>query len=475
MLSIFEQPRGCSRREFLRIGTLGMAGLSLSQLLALRAGAAEAKSLLTDRSVIFVFMHGGPSQFETFDPKMTAPKEIRSVTGEVPTSLPGVTFGSTFPKLAKLASKIAVVRSFVTGDASHGVKPLVHRETLEANLGSLYARVAGLNHPVTGLPTNVLLYTQSVDASALPLFAGHGNFEATGAVGKAYAPFVPGAGGDLQKNMRLKLNSNQFDDRRALLSKLDSLNRQLDATGAMDALDRYQGQAFEVILRGVADTFDLSKEDPKTLARYDTGSLFNAESIQSRLRTAKSMTQATLFNKYMLDHGRTLGRQLLLARRLCEAGCGFVTVSTNFVWDMHGSDRAPSVVEAMPHVGPVFDHAVATLIEDLESRGLGNKVLVVCCGEFGRTPRIQADGGRDHWGNLAPLLLYGGGLKMGQVIGKSTANGGDPDSDPVTIKNLVATIMHTLLSVSEARLTRGISGDLARVITEGEPIAQLLS
>lgn len=474
MLSIFEQPRGCNRREFLRIGTLGLGGLSLPHLLASRAAAAEAKSPLNDKSVIFVFMHGGPSQFETFDPKMTAPKEFRSVTGEVATSLSGITFGSTFPRLAKLANKLAVVRSFVTGDANHGVKPLVHRETLDANLGSIFARVAGLNHPTTGLPTNVLLYTQSVDPSALPLFAGHGNFEATGTVGKAYSPFVPGANGDLQKNMRLKLGSSHFDDRRTLLSKLDALHRQLDATGSMEAMDRHQAHAFEVILRGVADTFDLSKEDPKTLARYDTKALFDAARIQDRLKNAKSMTQATLFNKYILDHGRTLGKQLLLARRLCEAGCGFVTVSTNFVWDMHGSDRAPSVEEAMPSVGPVFDHAVATLIEDLEARGLSDKVLVVCCGEFGRTPRLQKDGGRDHWGNLAPLLLYGGGLKMGQVIGKSTANGSDPDSDPVTIKNLIATICHTLFNVGEVRVTRGIAGDLAKVITEGEPIRELV-
>jgi hypothetical protein len=474
MLSLFDSANACNRRDFLRIGTLGLGGLSLTHLLAARAAAAQGKSPLTDKAAIFVFMHGGPSQFETFDPKMSAAREYRSVTGEIATSLPGITFGATFPRLAKLANKLTVVRSFMPDNANHNSQPVVHPDTLDANLGSLYARVAGLNHATTGLPTNVLLTTQSIEPDAHPIFPGHGSFEATGAIGKAYAPFMPGGSTDLQRNMRLKIDRARLDDRRALLTRLDSLKRHLDVSGALDAMDSHRGQAFNVILRGVADTFDLSKEDPKTLARYDTQLLFDADSVKKRLLTARPTDQATLFNKYILEHGRTLGKQLLLARRLCEAGCGFVTVNTNFVWDMHGSARAPSVVESMPTVGPVFDHAVATLIEDLEARGLSEKVLVVCCGEMGRTPRVQTDGGRDHWANLGPLLLYGGGLKMGQVIGKSTANGGDPATDPVTVKGLIATIVHTLFDVAELRLMRGISGDLAKVLTEGEPIRELI-
>ncbi len=128
----------------------------------------------------------------------------------------------------------------------------------------------------------------------------------------------------------------------------------------------------------------------------------------------------------------------------------------------------------MPYVGGPFDHAVSALIDDLEARGLSDRVLVVCCGEMGRTPRVNKKGGRDHWGNLGPLLLYGGGLKMGLVIGSSAHDGGTPTSDPVTIRNLIATIMHTLFNIGEVRLLPGISGDVSRVITEGDPIRQLM-
>src|SRR5207248_10400050 len=131
---------------------------------------------------------------------------------------------------------------------------------------------------------------------------------------------------------------------------------------------------------------------------------------------------------YYADHARTLGRLLLLARRLIEAGCGFVTINTNFVWDMHADVNNAPVEEGMRYVGAPFDHAVSAFIEDLEARGLSERVLLVCCGEMGRTPKVNKAGGRDHWGGLAPLLLHGGGLKMGQVIGQSDRNGGMPAS-----------------------------------------------
>ncbi len=453
----------CHRRDFLRIGTLGLGGLSLAHLLGLRA-KAEARTPLTDRSVIFVFQHGGPSQFETFDPKMTAPEGIRSTTGEIATTLPGITFGSTFPQLAKRAHQLAVVRSYVPGDANHDAKPIVHRETLGANLGSFYARVVGLNHPATGIPTNMLLYPQALGPGAQPPVQGLGNFPATGPLGSAYAPFLPGGGGDLQKNMRLTIARDRLDDRRALLTQFDTLRRKLDHLGALESMDRFTAQAFDVILRGVADAFDLSKEAAKLVARYDTAPLVNIDSIDKKWNN----------RKYYIDHARSLGKLLLLARRLCEAGCGFITVNTNFVWDMHSDANNAPPAEAMPYVGGPFDHAVSALIDDLEARGLSDRVLVVCCGEMGRTPRVNKKGGRDHWGNLGPLLLYGGGLKMGLVIGSSAHDGGTPTSDPVTIRNLIATIMHTLFNIGEVRLLPGISGDVSRVITEGDPIRQLM-
>jgi hypothetical protein len=453
----------CSRRTFLRVGTLGLGGLSLAHLLGARAAAGDTTAL-TDRAVIFLFQHGGPSQFETFDPKMTAPADIRSTTGEIDTTLPGITFGSTFPRLAKLAHKLAVVRSYVPGDANHDAKPIVHPETLGANLGSFYARVAGLNHPATGIPTNVLLYPQALGPGAQPPVQGLGNFPATGPLGNAYAPFMPGGGGSLQKDMRLTIARDRLDDRRALLTRLDNLRREVDRTGSMEAMDRYTAQAFDVILRGVANAFDLSKEDPKLVDRYDTAPLVNSDAIRKKWNN----------RKYYLDHARSVGKLLLLARRLCEAGCGFVTINTNFVWDMHSDVNNAPPAEAMPYVGGPFDHAVSALIEDLEQRGLSDRILLVCCGEMGRTPRINKNGGRDHWGNLGPLLLYGGGLHGGRVIGSSTRDGGEPASEPVTVRNLIATIMHVLFNVGEVRLLPGINGDVSRVITEGEPIRRLI-
>ncbi len=293
---------------------------------------------------------------------------------------------------------------------------------------------------------------------------GLGNFPATGPLGSAYAPFIPGGGGDLQKDLRLTIARDRLDDRRALLTRLDSLRRELDRTGAMETMDRYTAQAFDVILRGVADAFDLSKEDKKLVARYDTAPLVNLDAINKKWNN----------RKFYIDHARSLGKLLLLARRLCEAGCGFVTVNTNFVWDMHSDANNAPPAEGMPYVGGPFDHAVSALIEDLQGRGLSDRILLVCCGEMGRTPRVNKNGGRDHWANLGPLLLYGGGLTMGRVVGSSTRDGGTPASDPVTLRNLLATIMHALFNIGEVRLLPGIRGDVTRVITEGEPIRQLV-
>jgi uncharacterized protein (DUF1501 family) len=163
----------------------------------------------------------------------------------------------------------------------------------------------------------------------------------------------------------------------------------------------------------------------------------------------------------------------LLARRLCELALG-VTVTTSFVWDMHADVNNATMVEGMGYVGGPFDHAVSAFIEDVEARGLRDKIMLVCCGEMGRTPRLNNKGGRDHWGNLAPLLIYGGGLQMGQVIGQSTRDGGEPASNPITIPDLIATIMHALLDVDKVRVTEGLPKNLIETITRGRPIAGLV-
>ncbi len=452
------------RRTFLQVGGLTLGGLSLADLLRVRTEAAGSVNPLTGKSVVFLFMHGGPSQTETFDPKMTAPDGVRSVTGEVSTAIPGVTFGATFTRLASLADKLAVVRSFVTGDGRHDIKPIVCKDTGGANIGSIYARVAGANRIDNGLPTNVALFPRSVDPETMPRVKQFGDFTATGSLGSAYAPFVPGAGGEMQENMTLRLPMNRLDDRRLLLSRLDRVRWAMEAAGTWDGLDRIREQAFSTILGGAAKAFDLSQEDPRLVERYDTSRLVRPEQIDTRWNN----------HKRYADNGRTLGKLLLLARRLCEAGCGFVTVTTNFVWDMHADANNAGVEEGMGYMGVPFDHAVSAFIEDVEARGLSDRILLVCCGEMGRTPKVNKRGGRDHWGGLASLLLYGGGLKMGQVIGRSSRDAGQPASDPVTIPHLVATVMHTLFDVGQLRLARQVPNDVMRVATSGEPIRELV-
>src|SRR5262245_11595569 len=461
----FRDPRpGFNRRDFLKIGTL------LPWLVSPRAQAtATARPLTTGKSVIFLFLRGGPSQIETFDPKMSAPEGIRSVTGEIPTALPGITFGSTFPQLAKLADKFTVVRSYRPGDNNHDLKPVVHKEFLDANLGSIFARAAGLNQP-SGMPNNVMLFPQAIDPKAQAQFDGGNKLLSAGRVGAAYAPFVPGGTSEFQKNLQLKLERDRLDNRRDLLAQLDRIKRHIDREGVLDAADRCQVQAFDVILRGVGEAFDLSKEDERTVARYDTSSVVRLDNIPK-----------CTADKWYVDHAYTLGKLLLYARRLCEAGCGFVTVTTNVVWDMHCDGDDAGMAGGMNYAGAPLDHALAAFIEDVEARGLSDKILLVACGEMGRSPKVNKSTnknvtgvGRDHWGNLGPLLIYGGDLKMGQVIGQSTANAGDPATEPITQKQLVATIMHTLFDVGEVRTTRGIPDEVARVITEGEPIRALM-
>lgn len=458
------QRQGWNRRSFLQVGGLALGGLSLTQLLQARAAAAQPESLLSGKSVVFVFMHGGPSQFETFDPKLSAPSGIGSVNGEVATSIPGVTYGASFPRLANLARRTSIVRSFRTGDGNHDIKPIVGKATSGANLGSLYARVAGANHPENGMPRNVALYPQAVDESTMPAIKSFGDFEAAGTLGAAYSPFAPSGGGSLRESMKLDLPLDRLDDRRRLLSGLDRIHRRLESDAALCSVDTLRERAFDTLLGGVAEAFDISKEDPRTLARYDTAPLVRAEAID---------TKWSNYKRY-IDNAKSLGKLMLLARRLCERGAGFVTVTTNFVWDMHADANNAGMEEGMRYVGLPFDHAISAFVEDVAERGLSNDILLVCCGEMGRTPRVNSKGGRDHWGGLAPLLVSGGGLAMGQVIGQSDRTGAEPLSEPIGIPNLVATVLHSLLDVGQVRLVRGLPDAVMSAATADTVIPGLM-
>ena len=446
MLQFHANDRLGGRREFLRVGGLSLGGLSLASMLRPRTARSETPLLIQDRSVVFVFMHGGPSQTETFDPKMEAPVGIASATGEVSTKIPGVTFGGTFPQLASLSDQFSIVRSFQTGDGRHDIKPIVGTATSQANIGSLYARIAGQNRPDSGMPTNVALYPRAVDESTMPAIKQFGDFESTGPLGARYAPFAPSGGGDLQEDMKLHVPLARLDDRKLLLKELDRIHGAMDAQRRWDGLDALKQQAFSTILGGVAQAFDLSQEDPETIRRYDTAPLVRPHQIDKKWNN---------YERYV-DNAKSLGKLMLLARRLCERGCGFVTVTTNFVWDMHADQNNAGVEEGMRYMGVPFDHAIAAFLEDVRDRGLSDQILLVCCGEMGRTPKINARGGRDHWGNLAPLMLSGGGIPGGHVIGQSTRDAAEPLSEPIRIPNLISTVLNTVLNSGEVRLQPGV-------------------
>lgn len=421
MLSLFGDRRftdcaGTTRRDFLRVGSLGLGGLGLPSLLNARAAASEAGTEAKNTSVVWLWLGGGATHIETFDPKMDAPAEFRSVTGEVATKLPGITLGGTFPKIGQVADRMAFVRSFSHKNSGHGggthwVMTGYDNKQVDnggrptrPSLGAIASRVRGANHPVTGMPTYVRLGGILADG---PSF-----------LGTPYAPFDPQ--GQAKNNLTLSTKLDRLDDRRSLLEGLDRFQRDADSAGLMNGLDRFEEQAFNLVLGKAPNAFDLKKEDPRLVAKY----------------------------------GKDLGQQLLVARRLCEAGCGFVTVSFGG-WDMHGGIR-----QAMQRRGPIVDHAVATFVQDVCDRGLDDRILLVVTGEFGRTPRVNAGGGRDHWAPLSTLALAGGGLKMGQVVGESSAKAELPHSTPITPQDLMATVFDVL----------GIDRKLQYVNTAGRPM-----
>jgi hypothetical protein len=448
----------------LRVGSLGLGlgGLTLPGLLAARAQASTSGSP-AQKSVVLLFLQGGPTQHETWDPKPGAPVQYRTLVDTVQTALPGVTFSSYFPQLARAAGEIAVVRSFASGNGGHTYEAVTTGgNAAQASMSAVYAHLAGTTNPSNGLPSNILVLPEAVQEG---LRLG-GNFETqalptltqAGHLGQQFAAFNPAGGSQLRDSMTLTLPRERFDDRRRLLAGLDTLRRELDSDGYMERSDRYQQQAFDVIIRGIRDVFDLSKEDPRVVARYDTSRLFRLE-------------DATRWYD-MKRASNLLGKQLLLARRLCEAGCGFVTVS-DCGWDMHANENSPRNMEGLRWLAPQVDHAVAAFLADLKARGLSDRILLIVTGEMGRTPRLNNNGGRDHWGNLTPLLIAGGGLRMGQVIGRSDAIGDRPTTTPYRPANLFATVMHFLFDVGQLRLRTDINRDIKAAMENPGVIAEL--
>ena len=393
---------------------------------------------------------------------MTAPREVRSITGEIKTKLPGVTFGSTFPRLAAMADKFTVVRSYGSQNNQHTYGSVATAgNPFEASMGAIYSKVAG---PLGAgsIPNNTLILPEAID----PALKLGSNFEtkalptvaAPGRLGSQNGAFNPSGGGTLREDMQLTLEPDRFTDRRTLLSKLDSLRREADGSGVIEGADRVQQQAFDVLTAGSGKAFDLSGEDPRTVARYDTRPLFD----QKKLQRWGDMRRAS----------NLLGMQMLMARRLVEQGAGFVTVS-DCGWDYHANNNSPKNMEGLYPMGGQVDHAVSAFIEDLAQRGLSDDVLLVVTSEMGRTPKLNNNGGRNHYGKLTSLLLAGGGLHMGQVIGESDNIAAEPATEGFGPRNLMGTIMRTLFDMGKLREADKLPEALTQYISEASPIRGL--
>jgi hypothetical protein len=450
---------GLSRRNFLRAGTLGLGGLSLPWLLRNQAAAAQVDpSYVKDKAVVFIFCGGGASHIETFNPNMDGPEPSRSVTGELKTDVPGITLGGTFPMLAQHAKQMAIVRSFRHPIGGHeqaishvltGGTDVSGQAKEGFSIGSMYTRVRGANHPRTGMPTYSLLLAPHKDGQYAKELVRVKVGSRAGSLGANYEPFTP-EGGNALANMTLRVPAERLDDRRTLLKELDKLKHGIDDRDALSGYDQFEQQAVELITNGAGRAFDISKEKKELIERYDT----------SMFKCGKKVFEPSV-----------LGKQLLMARRMIEAGCGFVTVQSAG-WDMHADGNNPGVKDGMEMLGRPLDKALSAFLEDIEQRGLSDKVLVVLTGDFGRTPKINAKGGRDHWANLCTLAFWGGGLKLGQVIGRSAKNNDVPASEPITTANLLSTVMHYLFDVGTVRVTRGLPTDVVRRM-EVKPIEEL--
>ena len=452
---------GLSRRDFIRAGVLGLGGLSLPQLLAAKDSASKAgKSYVRDRSIVLLFLGGGASHIETFNPNGDAPAPYNSVTGEVKSPVPGLSLGGTFPQLAQHANRLAVVRSFSHDNGNHP-KAIIHvlsggtdptGDALQGySMGSAFARIRGANDETAGLPTYCLLTSDEVDGQYATERSRIAAGSRPGSLGFAHAPFDPSGGNQLLKNLELSVEPDRLDDRKLLLAQLDTARRKLDASTELAGSAQFEQQALDMIVRGAGEAFDWRREDSRIVERYDT----------SRFRVGKKVFQPS-----------ALGRQMLLARRLVEAGCGFVTVQ-NSGWDMHADGNNPGIGPGMEMLGRPLDKAVSAFLEDLDRRGLTDRVLLVITGDFGRTPTINRNGGRDHYPKLCTLAFAGGGLARGQIIGRPTRKNDAPASDPIGPPNLFSTVLHALFDVGQMRLDSGVPRELTR-LAEVAPITELL-
>jgi hypothetical protein len=454
-----------SRRKFLQSTLVaGGVGLTWSDILRLRSQAAPPGTPVADTSVIQIWLGGGPSQFETFDPKPEAPLEIRGPYAAIPSKLPGALVCEKLPLTAAVLDKTTLIRSFTHPFDDHfGVTRWCLAGRREPDnkgqypaLGAIASRFRGPRSP--GMPGYALLTEEPVNH--FHLFDAMG----PGYLGVSHAPFTvlqdPYQGDFQRDRLRQATQSlelandvtlDRFSDRKTLLADFDQVKRLLDASWVRDGADGFTQLALDMITSEKARrAFDLQAEPPATRERYGA---------------------------------HRWGQMALLARRLVEAGVTFVTLNTApdcLRWDWHVSivkeDRveegpAGPIVGMEPN-GPPLDQALSALIADLSARELCRKTLLVVWGEFGRSPRVNPTGGRDHWPPLGSVLMAGGGLKMGQIIGASDARGAIPEARPVSPSDVLATL-YRHLGIDPNALAIDLQGRPISLLPDGAPIEEL--
>jgi hypothetical protein len=446
------------RRSLLKASVGGMAGLSLPGLLRRRAGAAAGDEergrarrapAANGRSVILLWMAGGPSHIDTLDVKPEAPREVRGPFAAVPTRIPGVLVCEHLPRIAAIADRLTIIRSVDARRSNHQPNQVFQTGNLDAEprvnpagasypaIASLAARLRGTNDP--RLPPYVALNIKDRTHIAWGGYAG-----------REHDPFI---GDDVERLLDppAALPSERLRGRRSLCDALDRLRRDLDLSGSMAAIDRFGAQAIDMVTGEHARAaFDIAREPERVRDLYG---------------------------------GEEWCQQALRARRLVEAGAAFVTVvlsnhSASGTWDTHGDNIPPygGIWNGLRPLLPVFDRLFSTLVSDLEQRGLLSQVLVLAMGEFGRTPMIGTQGstdGRDHWPYVMSMLLAGGPFRHGQVIGATERDGGAIKERPVTPGDIAATIYHHLDVPLDAAY-EDFQGRPRRIVEHGEPLAELL-
>ena len=429
---------GVSRRNFIRVGALGLGGLALPQLLRAEAASSAGRSR---KSVIMIYLPGGPPHQDTFDPKPDAPLEIRGEFRPIRTNVAGIEICEHLPRLARVADKLAIIRSIADAVDDHS--------DFMCMTGRLKRAQPAGGWPSFGSCVSRLRGAADV---AVPPYVGleprmqHKPYNAAGPgfLGVAHRSFQPAGQG--KSDMTLNgVTLERLADRRALLASFDTLRRDVDASGLMDGIDRFNEQAMGVLTSSrLLEALDLSKEAPTLVERYGKGDPAPRGDASPRMP-----------------------EQFLVARRLVEAGARVVTVAYGF-WDYH-SNNFRTAKEDMP----LFDQGVSALVEDLHARGLDKDVSVVVWGEFGRSPKVNKDGGRDHWPKASCAVLAGGGMRTGQVIGSTDRLGGEPASRPVTFGDVFATLYHSLgIDVTKETVT-DLSGR-PQYLIDGQPIRELI-